>query len=59
MEDDDEACPFCESPSCDGGCEDGFPCGRFDQSAPGGMWPVGMCRLAGTEECDFECPHRG
>ena len=34
-----------------------FDCGRYDQSAPGGMWPAGMCRLAGTEECDFECPY--
>ena len=31
-------------------------CGRWDQSAPGGLSPY--CRLAGTEHCDFECPLR-
>lgn len=35
----------------------GEDCGRWDQSAKGGMWPVGMCRLAGTEFCDWECPY--
>lgn len=29
-------------------------CGRWDQSAPGGLSPY--CRLAGTEWCDWDCP---
>jgi hypothetical protein len=32
-------------------------CGRWDQNAQGGMHPVGLCRLAGTEWCDWECPY--
>lgn len=35
----------------------GEECGRWDQNAKGGMHPVGLCRLAGTEWCDWECPH--
>lgn len=59
-EDDDRAqeCDVCgEGPDlCE--CHEGESCGRWDQSAPGGMWPVHMCRLAGTEQCDFDCPYR-
>ena len=35
----------------------GEECGRWDQNAKGGMHPVGLCRLAGTEWCDWECPY--
>lgn len=35
----------------------GEECGRWDQNAKGGMNPVGLCRLAGTEWCDWECPY--
>jgi hypothetical protein len=35
----------------------GEDCGRFDQNAKGGMLPLGLCRLAGTEWCDWECPY--
>lgn len=56
---DDDICPYCgENPNlcnCDDG---GYDCGRWDQSYPGGMLPVGMCHKGGTEECDFECPYR-
>jgi hypothetical protein len=31
-------------------------CGRWDQRAKGGLLPLYYCRLAGTEQCDFECP---
>lgn len=58
-EDDDLSCPDCggsDHEDCE--CSLSAECGRWDQGAPGGMWPVGMCRLAGTEQCDFECPHR-
>lgn len=66
-DDDPVYCPDCQGldDECvcdvrdeDDGEDEEFACGRYDQSAPGGMWPAGMCRLAGTEECDFECPHR-
>jgi hypothetical protein len=35
----------------------GEECGRWDQNAKGGMLPLGLCSLAGTEWCDWECPH--
>ena len=59
--DDDDSqfiCDECGAEDCDGFCV-GAECGRWDQNAPGGMWPVSQCRLAGTEQCDFECPYRG
>ncbi len=31
---------------------DQFECGRWDSDNPG------HCALAGTEDCDFECPNR-
>lgn len=31
----------------------GGTCGRWSNGRL-----TGSCRLAGTEECDFECPHR-
>lgn len=55
-----EDCPLCGNPVYECVCPypNGDDCGRFDQSYPGGMMPVGMCRKGGTEECDFECPFR-
>lgn len=38
----------------DDGPEPGEECGRWMNGALG-KW----CSKAGTEECDFECPHRG
>jgi len=35
----------------------GEDCGRWDQNVRGGMLPLGLCRLAGTEWCDWECPY--
>lgn len=55
--DDGCCCDECGQSDCDGFCA-GAECGRYCQDAPGGMWPVGMCTLAGTEQCDFECPYR-
>lgn len=67
---DDSPCylPECQAHGCMGGEEhddssDGIEedieadCGRWDQNAKGGMLPFGLCRLAGTEWCDWECPH--
>ena len=39
------------------GYDPGDDCGRWDQNAKGGMLSYYSCRLAGTEFCDWECPH--
>ena len=52
-----ERCPEWDADDYDPDEEDdpGAECGRWDQNAKGGM--SRYCRLAGTEFCDWECPH--
>lgn len=50
-------CPAWNEDEADDDYDEGMDCGRWDQNAKNGMLPRGLCRLAGTEWCDWECPH--
>ena len=57
----DEICPFCQCEICQ--CDDPwedeetFDCGIYYEKHGNKMVAAG-CSLAGSEDCDFECPNR-
>ena len=51
--DDDGLCVDCGEPVDMCGCHIGDNCGRWDNGRL-----TNSCSMAGTEECDFECPYR-
>jgi hypothetical protein len=47
-----------EDEDCDDEDDDGFGPGYDEEQFDCGMDKDGACSMAGSEDCDFECPYR-